>query len=112
MSKIIEQTNGHTTWDSINWDKVRRYVRRIQERIFWVTRDKDWAKVKNLQKLLVRSQCARLIAVKRVTQENKGKYTAGVDGRIYTTPRERMELLEEVHNSNIFRYQCSPVKPS
>ena len=110
MNKIIEQTNGHTTWDSINWDKVKRYVRRLQERIFRVTRDKDWAKVKNLQKLLVRSQCARLIAVKRVTQENKGKYTAGVDEQIYTTPRKRMELVKEIYNSNIFHYWCSPVK--
>jgi len=80
MSKIIEQTKKlREQWEEIEWDHHRNYVRRIQERIFRETRNKNWKKVKNLQKLLVRSHSVRLIAVKQVTQENKGKYTAGID---------------------------------
>jgi len=56
MCESIEQNKRRVVdWDSIQWDTPRRHVRRIQERIFRATRDKDWAKVKNLQKLLVRS---------------------------------------------------------
>jgi len=70
MCESIEQNKRRVVdWDSIQWDTPRRHVRRIQERIFRATRDKDWAKVKNLQKLLVKSHSARLLAVRRVTQE-------------------------------------------
>lgn len=79
MCKNIEQNKRRVVdWDSIQWDTPKRHVRRLQERIFRATRDKDWAKVKNLQKFLVRSHSARLLAVRRVTQENKGKYNADV----------------------------------
>jgi len=111
MSELIEQTNGHVEeWDTIHWDKPKQHVRRIQERIFRATRDKDWARVKNLQKLLVRSQSARLLAVRRVTQENEGKYTPGVDELIYTTSEERGRLVEEIHRLNIFKYKCKPLR--
>ncbi len=79
MCESIEQNKGHVVdWDNIQWNTPRQHVRRIQERIFRATRDKDWAKGKNLQKLLVRSQSARLLSIRRVTQENKGKYTPGM----------------------------------
>jgi len=111
MSQLIEQTNGHVEdWDIIHWGKPKQHVRRIQERIFRVTRDKDWTRVKNLQKLLVRSQSARFLAVKRVTQENKGKYTPGVDGRIYATSEARLKLAKEIHELNIFNYKCKPLR--
>jgi len=63
-----------------------------------------------LQKLLVRSHSARLLAVRRVTQENKGKYTPGIDGQIYVTSKERAELAEEVRQTNIFNYKCKPLR--
>ncbi len=103
MCESIEQNKGRVVdWDRIQWDIPRRHVRRLQERIFRATHDKDWAKVKNLQKLLVRSHSARLLAVRRITQENKGKNTPGIDGKIYTTSKARLELLKDVHQTNIF----------
>ncbi len=91
MCESIEQNKGRVAdWDSIQWDIPRRHVRRLQERIFRATRDKDWAKVKNLQKFLVRSHSARLLAIRRITQENKGKYTPGIDGQIYATSKARL----------------------
>ena len=111
MSELIEQTDGHAEeWDTIHWDKPKQYVRRIQERIFRATHNKDWARVKNLQKLLVRSQSARLLAVRRVTQENKGKYTPGVDGLIYTTSEARLRLVGEIRSLNIFKYKSKPLR--
>ncbi|TFG23160.1 MAG: group II intron reverse transcriptase/maturase [Promethearchaeota archaeon] len=97
MCESIEQTKGHVVeWDSIQWDKPKRHVRRLQER--------------NLQKLLVGSHFARLLAVKRVTQENRGKYTPGIDGQIYPTSRARAELVEDVRQTNIFNYKCKPLR--
>ncbi len=111
MGESIEQNKGRVVdWDNIQWDILRRHVRRLQERIFRATRDKDWAKVKNLQRLLVRSHSTRLLAVRRVTQENNGKYTPGIDGQIYATSEERAELAEEVHQTNIFNYKCKPLR--
>ena len=111
MCESIEQNGGRVVdWDSIQWDIPKRHVRRLQERIFRATCNKDWAKVKNLQKLLVRSHSARLLSVKRVTQENNGKYTPGIDGRIYATSKERAELAKEVRQTNIFNYKCKPLR--
>jgi len=73
-------------------------------------RHKDWARVKNLQKLLVRSHSARLLAVRRVTQENKGKYTPGIDGQICATSKARAELVEDVRQTNKFNYKCKPLR--
>jgi len=111
MCESIEQNKWRVVdWDIIRWDIQKRHVRRLQERIFRVTRNKDWAKVKNLQKLLVRSYSARLLAIRRVTQENNGKYTPGIDGQIYATSKERAELAEEVRQTNIFNYKCKPLR--
>ena len=69
MAKTVKQTIRQTLkWDSIEWDNHKDNVRRIQERIFRATREQDWSRVKNLQKLLVKSHSAQLIAVRRVTQ--------------------------------------------
>jgi len=98
MCESIEQNKGRVVdWDCIQWDIPRRHVRRLQERIFRVTRYKDWAKVKNLQKLLVRSHSARLLAVRRITQENKGKNTPGI-----TTSTAAKPLLYQVSRSYNF----------
>ena len=111
MCESIEQNKGRVAdWDSINWNTTKRHVRRLQERIFRATRDKDFTKVKNLQKLLVRSQSARLLTVKRVTQENKGKYTPGIDGKIYASSNQRAELAEDVRQTNVFNYKCKPLR--
>ena len=111
MTQIIEQTKKlGEQWEEIDWDHHKNHVRRIQERIFRETRQKNWKKVKNLQKLLVRSHSVRLVAVKRVTQENKGKHTAGIDGKVYLSPTSRMKLVNEIKFLKPHNYKCQPVK--
>lgn len=111
MSETIERTKRRVAdWDIIQWDMTKRHVRRLQERIFRATRDKDFAKVKNLQKLLVRSRSARLLAVRRATQENKGKYTPGIDGQIYASSNQRAKLEKDVCQTNVFNYKCKPLR--
>ena len=111
MGKPIEQTIRHETeWETINWSLHQAHVSRLQERIFRATRNKELAKIKSFQKLLVRSHSARLVAIRRVTQKNKGKYTAGIDDVIYATSTERIKLEEELAHLNFNKYNCQPIK--
>jgi RNA-directed DNA polymerase len=96
------------TWASINWHAVEANVRRLQERIYRATEAGNWRKVKNLQKLLARATSNKLLAVRRVTQENGGKHTAGVDGVICDTPEARMQLLHE--GLTLGGYKPKPVR--
>src|SRR6266852_8459473 len=97
MNPFIERTEEHpsTTWADINWHDVEGNVRRLQERIYRATTHKAWRKVKNLQKLLVRATSNQLLAIRRITQENQGKHTAGIDGVVYDTPEARWRLFQE-----------------
>jgi RNA-directed DNA polymerase len=85
-------------------------VKRVQERIFRASREKKWAKLKNLQKLLARSRSARLLAVRRVTQINAGKHTAGIDGEIYLVGGRRLKLFQEISLLDPRNYRCQPVR--
>jgi len=97
MKPFIERTEEHpaTTWADINWRAVEGHVRRLQERIYRATTQKAWRRVKNLQKLLVRATSTKLLAIRRITQENQGKHTAGIDGVVYDTPKARWQLFRE-----------------
>jgi RNA-directed DNA polymerase len=111
MAKTVKQTTRQAIeWDFIDWKTVLSHVRHIQERIFRLTREQNWSKVKNLQKLLVKSHNARLLAVRNVTQLNAGKATAGIDGKTYLTSKARDMLLEEIEKLNPLDYKCSPLK--
>lgn len=67
-------------WKAIAWRKLEKYVFRIQKRIYRASQQGKTRTVQKLQKLLMKSEAARLLAVRRVTQDNQGKKTAGVDG--------------------------------
>jgi RNA-directed DNA polymerase len=97
MKPFIEPTEGQAppTWADIDWHAVETNVGRLQERIYRATQDGDWMRVKSLQKLLARATSTKLLAIRRVTQENQGKDTAGVDGVVCDTPEARLKLLRE-----------------
>jgi RNA-directed DNA polymerase len=67
-------------WQDIPWTKVQRHVFRLQKRIYQATQRGEVRVARKLQKLLVKSWYARLLAVRRISQDNRGKKTAGVDG--------------------------------
>jgi RNA-directed DNA polymerase len=86
-------------WDALDWRRHEDNVRRIRRRIFTATRDGDWPKVRNLQRLLLRSWSNTLLAVRQVTQRNAGRRTAGIDGEVALTSAARAELAVRVHQS-------------
>jgi RNA-directed DNA polymerase len=76
-------------WTDINWKMVKEHVNRLQTRIAKAVKQGKWNLVKRLRYLLTHSFYAKLLAVKRVTQ-NRGKRTAGIDGEKWTTPNSKM----------------------
>ena len=83
-------------WKTIDWAKAERYVFKLQKRIYAASRRGDVKRVRKLQKTLMRSWSNRVLAVRRVTVENQGKNTAGVDGVKSLSPEARMELVGEL----------------
>ena len=83
-------------WDDIDWRKVVRYVYKLQTRIYAASRRGEIKQVRKLQKTLMRSWSNKALAVRRVTQENRGKKTAGVDGVKSLSPIARMKLIGQL----------------
>ncbi len=84
------------SWADINWKLVTRNVKKLRMRIFRVTQQGKLRKAKSLMKLMLRSISNILFAIRKVTQINRGKKTAGVDGFIAITPNERVKLIDQV----------------
>jgi len=93
MSRVRTPMYG---WNTIRWRKVERRVFKLQTRIYQASRRGEAGRVHGLQRLLVISRSGKLLAVRRVTQENRGKKTAGIDGVKSLTPRERLLLAEHL----------------
>jgi RNA-directed DNA polymerase len=83
-------------WKDLNWRKLERVTFKLQKRIFRASERGDVKAVRRLQKTLIRSWSAKCIAVRRVTQDNQGKNTAGVDGVKALTPMQRVSLVNRM----------------
>jgi hypothetical protein len=68
------------SWAQTPWRKLEAHVYRSQKRIYQAQRAGKHHVVHSLQRLLMKSEAARTLAVRRVTQDNHGKKTAGIDG--------------------------------
>ncbi|MDJ0718951.1 MAG: group II intron reverse transcriptase/maturase [Prochloraceae cyanobacterium] len=89
-------TNLISRWEEIDWAKCSVKVFRLQKQIYAASRCGNVVRVRQLQKLLRMSWSAKALAVRRVTQDNQGKKTAGVDGVKSLTPKERFELISNL----------------
>src|SRR6266436_3752883 len=83
-------------WNAIPWRELEVKVFKLQRRIYQATTRGETQKARRLQKLLATSWSAKSLAVRRVTQENKGKKTAGVDGVKSLTPPQRLHLISDM----------------
>ena len=79
-------------WDAIYWRLVEDDVRRLRRRIFKASQEGDLKRVRNLQKLMLRSRSNTLHSVRRATQHNAGRKTAGIDGEVVLTAPDRAAL--------------------
>src|SRR6266849_937114 len=90
-------------WDKVDWRAQEGQVRRLRQRSFKAAQEQDWPKVRNLQKLMLRSRANTLVSVRQVTQRNAGRRTAGIDGEVALTPEARADVAVRVHQSRSSR---------
>ena len=101
--------DGVVGWDAIAWRRVEDDVRRLRQRIFTATRAGDLKKVRNLQRLMLRSRANALLSVRRVTELNAGRKTAGVDGRVVVGAADKADMAAWLqHDTHAWRPR--PVK--
>ncbi len=91
---IRHSDNASESWKILPWKQFRRNLFRLQRRVFKAVQAGDKRKAMSLQKLILKSKAARLLAIRQVTQLNAGKKTAGIDGKKFLTFEERFELEE------------------
>jgi RNA-directed DNA polymerase len=96
-------------WEHVDWRRCEQEVRRLRRRIFKAAKEGDLATVRDLQQLMLRSWCNTLVSVRRVTQRNAGRRTAGVDGLVALTSQARAGVAVRVHAS-IGSWKPSPVR--
>ena len=93
----LNTTNGLRkpleNWSQINWHKIYKAVKNLRQRIFLARKLGNWRKLRNLQKLMQRSYANLLLSVRKITQTNQGKQTAGIDKEIVNTPEARVKLV-------------------
>ena len=98
--------HAEVNWSAINWRKVHQNVRRRQARIVKAIQEKRWGKVKALQHLLTHSFSGKVLAVRRVT-ENQGKRTAGIDGATWSTSQQKALAVPSLRQHG---YRAQPLK--
>jgi RNA-directed DNA polymerase len=79
-------------WYAVDWRTIEDDVRRLRQRIFTASQAGDLKRVRNLQRLMLRSRANTLVSVRRVTEVNAGRETAGIDGRVVLLPQAKAEL--------------------
>jgi RNA-directed DNA polymerase len=84
-------------WETIPWTKALKEVSKLQKRIYQASLRGDKKAVRKLQRLLTKSWYGRLLAVRRVTQDNQGRKTPGIDGVVIIDPKQKFKLAQMIH---------------
>src|SRR5262245_12863593 len=99
---MVERLSGarampvNDSWNELPWYALEQDLFRLQKRIYRASLQDDYPSIRKLQRLVLSSQAAKLIAVRRITQDNMGKKTAGVDGVKLVPPEQRLELARSL----------------
>lgn len=83
-------------WSEIPWEQVEKRVFKLQKRIYQASSRGDVKTVRGLQRVLMKSWSARILAVRRISQDNQGKKTAGVDGVKSLTQKQRIAMVDNL----------------
>lgn len=103
QKQFANGTKRHTEWNGVDWRQTTRTVRNLRQRIFRASKEGDLKKARSLQKLMLRSYSNVLVSVRRVTQLNAGKKTAGVDKVVIKTPKARKQLVDDLSALTIWK---------
>ncbi len=101
---------ANQTRNSLPWSSLEQQVVRMQKQISQACQRGDKQAVHSLQQQLMEAEAARLLAVRRVTEENQGRHTAGVDGVKSLTAQERLAMASAIHPRNWNSQPSMPVR--
>ena len=93
-------------WLLIDWKSCQSHTDRLQSSI--AMKYGNYAKMHELRRILYKSQAWNYVCTRKVTQENQGKKTAGIDSIKSLSPSQRYELSTNI-NDNIERH-WNPVR--
>jgi RNA-directed DNA polymerase len=108
MQTPANVTERRTDWNSVDWQKTNRIVGNLRRRLFRATTQGDLKKVRSLQRLMLRSHANALVSVRRVTQQNRGKNTPGIDKVTILTPKARGRTVDTLLTDTA--WQAKPVR--
>src|SRR5271165_6805109 len=106
---MVNGPEGGLEWDAVDWRVHEKNVARLRQRIFTAAREQDWAKLRSLQEMTLRSWSNTLVSVRQVTQRNAGRRTAGIDGVVVLDGPSRMALAVQAHRS-VASWEPLPVR--
>lgn len=108
---VIDAPITFSPWSGINWRRVDKSVNKLKQRIFLAKLNKaDDAKIRRLQKTLIKSKANLLYSIRKVTCTNRGKKTAGVDKQVYLNPARRWALYQDLAKVDIPGWMPAPVR--
>jgi len=93
-------------WQNINWVLVRKYTRRLENSIAKAVEYHEFKLVNKLRRIWNSSKLVKLLAVRKITQDNRGKKTAGVDKEVIKTNKQRLELADKL----VLNGKATPLK--
>ncbi|MEM6321548.1 MAG: group II intron reverse transcriptase/maturase [Bacteroidota bacterium] len=102
----MAHASARVKWHFIDWQKATYIVRSLQRRIVKAVQANKWKRVRDLQRLLTNSTSAKVLAIRRVT-ENKGSKTAGIDGIVWDSPAKKFQAITSLTNRG---YQAQAVR--
>jgi RNA-directed DNA polymerase len=91
---VVNGPKDAEDWYGFDWDQAERDVGRLRQRIFAASQAGDLKKVRNLQRLMLRSRANAAISVRRVTEVNAGRKTPGVDGKVALMASQKADLAD------------------
>ena len=101
------RTKAQVTWNDIDWRRNKKLVRNLRQRIYRASRQGNARKLRSLQRLMLKSKANRELAVRQVTQINRGRSTAGIDLLVVKTPAARTALIETLSHHQPWKAQAA-----
>jgi len=96
LSSTIPKSSESFEWKNVNWRKIKLYLNIFQNKIYAARKNQNIRKVRKLQRLILNSYYFKKLAVRKVTQLNRGKKTAGVNGIRNLNEKQRVWLLDNL----------------
>jgi len=102
----IPKSSESFSWKKVNWKRIELRLNIFQNKIYAAKKEQNIKRVRKFQKLILNSYEFKKLAVRKVTQLNRGKTTAGVDGISNLNESQRVWLVDNLRITG----KASPVR--